>query len=195
MTINQWFKYAKHCYSLPCDDFTRASLSGLCDYTTCSPYRNWSSKIYDVISSVYCGFDVLFNENALHHPALSLYVQEHSMLKYQRACLSSINKGYNPNKPNKLKVYASIKKKSFSLENYMSPVTILPNELRNMTKLRISSHHLAIEKGRYTKPITPREQRFCNNCSEKVIGDEMHFLLGCPKFVSERGRPFYDLDQ
>ena len=44
MTINQWFKYAKHCYSLPCDNFTRASLSGLCDYTTCSPYRNWSPK-------------------------------------------------------------------------------------------------------------------------------------------------------
>ena len=41
----------------------------------------------------------------------------------------------------------------------------------------------------------PREQRFCNNCSEKVIGDEMHFLLGCPKFVSERGRLFYDLGQ
>ena len=40
-----------------------------------------------------------------------------------------------------------------------------------------------------------REQRFCNNCSEKVIGDEMHFFLGCPKFLSERGRLFYDLDQ
>ena len=39
-----------------------------------------------------------------------LHAQEHSMLKYQRAWLSSINKGYNPNKPNKLKVYASIKK-------------------------------------------------------------------------------------
>ena len=71
-----------------------------------SLYRNWSSKIYDVISLAYCGFDVVFNENALHHPALSLYVQEHSMLKYRRAWLSSINKGYNPNKPNKLKVYA-----------------------------------------------------------------------------------------
>ena len=111
MTMNQWFKYAKHCYSLPCDNFTRASLSGLCDYTTCSPYH--------VISSVYCRFNVVFNENALHHPALPLYVQEHAMLKYQRAWLSSINKGYNPKKPNKLKVYASIKK-SFSLEKYVS---------------------------------------------------------------------------
>ena len=192
MTMNQWFKYAKHCYSLPCDNFSRASLSGLCDYTTYSPYRNWSSKIYDVISFVYCGFDVVFNENALHHPALPLYVQEHSMLKYKRAWLSSIYKGYNPNKPNKLKVYASIKK-SFSLENYVSCYNIAKR--RNFTKLRISSHHLAIEKGRYTRPIIPREQRFCNTCSDKVIGDEMHFLLGCPKFVSERGRLFYDLGQ
>ena len=94
---------------------------------------------------------------------------------------------YNPNKPNKLQVYASIKK-TFSLENYVS--------CYNIAK-RISSHHLAIEKGRYTRPITPREQCFCfcNNCSEKVIGDEMHLLPGCPKSVSEGGRLFYDLDQ
>ena len=45
--------------TLSCDKFTRASLSGQCDYTTCSPYRNWSSKIYDVISSLYCGFGVV----------------------------------------------------------------------------------------------------------------------------------------
>ena len=115
-------------YSLPCDDFTRASLSGLCDYASCTPYRNWSSKIYDVISSVYCGFDVVFNENALRHPALPLYVQEHSMLKYQKAWLPSINKGYNPNKPNKLKVYASIKKIILTRELYMPHVTMLPNE-------------------------------------------------------------------
>ena len=126
MTMNQWFKYAKHCYSLPWDNFSR--LSRLCDDSTCSPYKNWSSKIYDVISSVYCGFDVVFNENALHHPALPLYVQEHSMLKYQRAWLSSINKGYNPNKPNKLKVYASNKQgKSEGFESCDRPSPETPN--------------------------------------------------------------------
>ena len=108
----------------------------------------------------------MFNENALHHPALPLYVQEHSMLKYKRAWLPSINKGYNPNKPNKLKVYASIKK-SFSLENYVSCYNIAKR--RNFTKLRISSHHLAIEKGRYTRPITPREQRF-GGCGVVGVG-------------------------
>ena len=148
MTINHRFKYAKHCYSLPCDNFTRASLSGLCDYTTCSPYRSWSSKIYDVISSVYCEFDVLFNENALHHPALPLYVQEHPMLKYQRTWLSSINKGFNPNKPNKLKVYASIKK-SFSLQSYVScynifkrrNFTLIPINLINWKCMPLSKNH------------------------------------------------------
>ena len=56
------------------------------------------------------------------------------MLKYQRAWLSSINKGYNPNKPNKLKVYASIKK-SFSLENNVSCYNIAKQ--RNFTNTPI----------------------------------------------------------
>ena len=50
------------------------------------------------------------------------------------------------------------------LTSYVSCYNIAKR--RNFTKLRISSHHLAIEKGRYTRLITPREQRFCNNCSE-----------------------------
>ena len=32
-----------------------------------------------------------------------------------------------------------------------------------------------------------------NDCTEEAVGDEMHFLLGCSKFASERGRLFYDL--
>ena len=43
-------------------------------------------------------------------------------------------------------------------------------------------------------------KNYCNHSLDfcyllKVIGDEMHFLLGCPKFVSERGRLFYDHGQ
>ena len=91
--------------------------------TSWSSLNLWSSKIYDVISSVYCGFGVGLNENALHHPALPLYVQEHSKLKYRRTWLLSINKGYNPNKPNKLEV-----SKNHSHLRTMSPVTMSPNE-------------------------------------------------------------------
>ena len=134
----------------------------------------------------------MFNENAHHHPALPLYVQEHSMLKYQRTCLSSTNKSYNPNKHNKHKMYASVKKSS-SLENYAPCYNVAKR--RNFTKLHISSYHLAIEKGRYTRAITPREQRFCKNCTEKSYWRWDSFPSGVPKLASERRRLFYDLDQ
>ena len=40
-----------------------------------------------------------------------------------------------------------------------------------ITKPRISSHHLQIERGRYTRPKTLRENRLCNTC--RVIEDEL----------------------
>ena len=40
------------------------------------------------------------------------------------------------------------------------------------------------------KPKIPRKDRICKYCKDKqdlsVIGDEMHFLLKCPKFDKER---------
>jgi hypothetical protein len=47
-----------------------------------------------------------------------------------------------------------------------------------MTKLRISDHKLMIEEGRYRRPITPREERTCYMCTNR-IEDEVHFLTEC----------------
>ena len=62
-----------------------------------------------------------------------------------------------------------------------------PNKLK-------SSHRLAIETGKYTRPITPRSQRFCNHCTQNVLGDEMHFLLSCPKCAAQRKALFGELE-
>ena len=52
----------------------------------------------------------------------------------------------------------------------------LPYQLRKVvSRIRCSNHPLAIEKGRHTNPITPREERFCNFCDEQVVEDEDHF--------------------
>ena len=91
--------------------------------------------------------------------------------------LSSINKGYSPNKPNKLKVYASIKK-SFSLENYVSCYNIAKR--RNFTKLRISSHHLAIQlKGAGIPDQSPQE----NNVFA-IIAHKKLLAMRCISFWS-----------
>jgi hypothetical protein len=46
------------------------------------------------------------------------------------------------------------------------------------------------ECGRYTRPITPVENRICSNCNSKSVEDEIHFLMYCPKFENLRRELF-----
>ena len=63
----------------------------------------------------------------------------------------------------------------------------LPYQFRKViSRTRCSNHPLAIEKGRHTKPITPREERFCKFCDEQVVEDEGHFLLTCTAYTHLR---------
>ena len=58
-----------------------------------------------------------------------------------------------------------------------------------ITKIRSSSHPLEIERGRYTKPKTPRSNRLCFKC--KLIEDERHFVMNCILYEEERCMFFY----
>ena len=53
-----------------------------------------------------------------------------------------------------------------------------------ITRWRLSNHDLKIETGRYTRPITPREERFCTMCG--VIEDEYHAVFICPRYEELR---------
>ena len=67
-----------------------------------------------------------------------------------------------------------ISKKSFILENDLLQFPF--HVRRNLTKLRISAHNLAIETGRYSRPIeTPIEKRLCFHC--KQVETEFHFIF------------------
>ena len=61
-----------------------------------------------------------------------------------------------------------------------------------ISKWRLSSHSLHIEKGRYTSPITPREERTCEICPT-CVEDESHVLFVCPLYdiVRVRFRDFF----
>ena len=50
-----------------------------------------------------------------------------------------------------------------------------------MTKLRVSSHRLEVETGRWTRPVsTPFDERKCHICDR--LEDEFHFLFECPLY-------------
>ena len=55
-----------------------------------------------------------------------------------------------------------------------------------VSKLRCSSHPLAIEKGRHTKPKTNISDRLCLYWSNKTVQDEKHFIVQHPFDSEER---------
>ena len=53
-----------------------------------------------------------------------------------------------------------------------------------ISRWRLSNHRLNIETGRYTNPITVRNDRVCTLC--KVVEDEQHVIFECPRYSNIR---------
>ncbi|XP_076100737.1 uncharacterized protein LOC143069817, partial [Mytilus galloprovincialis] len=71
---------------------------------------------------------------------------------------------------------------NFCLQNYLcKPIPVIYKTC--ITKIRLSSHDLAIECGRYS--AIPRSNRLCSFCKND-IEDEMHFILKFPTYQGLR---------
>ena len=85
----------------------------------------------------------------------------------------------------KLRTYSKFKKE-FKLENYIVQFPLYVR--RNLSKLRISAHNLAIETGRYIKVKAAKTQvidkRLCLYC--KQIESEFHLIFECHLYDSIR---------
>ena len=64
---------------------------------------------------------------------------------------------------------------------------------RILAKFRVGNHNLQIEKGRHTKPLTPRELRSGECCHSKNVEDECHFFFDCVSCADLRNNLFYDI--
>ena len=74
-------------------------------------------------------------------------------------------------------------KSEFKLDPYLA--LIKNYKYRNaLSRLRVNSHLLEIERGRHTVPITPIDKRNCSHCS--VIETEFHLLTECLLRYDER---------
>ena len=61
-----------------------------------------------------------------------------------------------------------------------------------ITDTRIA-HPLQIERGRYTNPKTPVENRICPCCNTNNVEDELHFLTKCPAYSNQRSSLYNDI--
>ena len=75
-------------------------------------------------------------------------------------------------------------KSSFAIEPYLICVKELKYRVA-ISRLRSSSHTLAIERRRYERPKPPIEQRVCIACTSSVE-DEVHFVTQCVINIDDR---------
>ena len=72
----------------------------------------------------------------------------------------------------------------FQLQPYLNNLNVF-KFCQALTKLRVSSHRLQIEAGRWVKPNrTPINERVCIFCN--VLEDEFHFVLECKQYIDLR---------
>jgi hypothetical protein len=94
------------------------------------------------------------------------------------------------NENGKLRTYVQIKT-NFGFEIYLDFIKE-PKNRRCITKFKISSHKLKIESGRYTRPITPLNERICDRCDKHEVDDEIHLFNHCIHFLEAR-KTLFDL--
>ena len=89
------------------------------------------------------------------------------------------------NDRNKLRFYKTIKG-SFSQEPYVSNV-VNRSQRAWLSRFRASAvANLRVESGRYTRPVTPVDERTCCYCTSKSLDNEMHVILDCSAMSFKR---------
>ena len=140
----------------------------------------WYSRVLDIAKG--------YNIDPLSHT-----FNDDTKYKIRQTCYNSFKNSWKSDlleKP-KLRTYRLLKD-NFGTEKYLSLVT--KKKFRNaITRLRSSSHTLEIERGRWTNPITPVENRLCPYCN--LVEDEIHFLFQCELYTNDRVAFFNKVNQ
>jgi hypothetical protein len=135
--------------------------------------QNWAHIVYEILHE--------YRLTHLWHEQFNFQVELSTVQKRITDCYNRL--WYtNINNSNRLRTYCLFKHE-FCTEKYLDYINT-PKYRSALTRFRVSSHDLQIERGRYLN--TPREQRLCNNCHLRQVESEYHFLLICPKHKSIR---------
>ena len=144
-------------------------------------YDTWLSKAMDVFTEYQSISNISFQTFIeLSRHSMKFKVKKCLHQHFETTWLSDIN---DQEKCPKLRTYCKFKS-NFQMEIYLS----LHEKTQRVaiSKFRMSSHHLAIEIGRHSRPKIPKENRLCSNCKE--IQDELHHLLSC-SLLSDLRKP------
>ena len=128
---------------------------------------NWASQIIDMLEET-LGLGDLWRYQEIADIDLTT-IKQRILDHYYQSWYSSKN-----NSP-RLSTYSRFKH-TFNLESYLDIIYERKCKIA-LTRFRLSSHRLEIERGRYFN--IPRTERKCKFCSQNTIENEYHFLLVC----------------
>jgi len=138
-------------------------------------HRNWASHIKNTLdelglSNIWADQTTIINQT--DQTFIYNTIKQRLLDNYKQSWYSEIN-----NSP-RLMSYCRFKN-TFELEPYLDFITNKKYKT-SLTRFRLSSHRLEIERGRYNNIL--RENRKCKFCNGHAIENEYHFLLVCPLY-------------
>lgn len=136
-------------------------------------------------------------ENKLWVNQGSLKIDKDKLFHLKKAITTSISESYFKkqfdmiNISSKLRTFAKFKK-DHKTEKYIN-ISDIPLSWRKLfCAFRISCHNLEIERGRYSRPKKPPEDRICKLCHSEAE-TEIHFISKCIYYKDLRKKLYSDV--
>ena len=147
---------------------------------------NWAFQFNNILDSLRLG-NIWIYQNDIDIP-FNL-IKQRIFDSYKQSWYSSVNNS------NRLETCAQYKH-DFEMEKYLKGKKFKKSVWSwlgiTLTQFRLSSHDLAIERGRYQNLI--RNERVCKLCKSGLVENEYHILLVCPLYRELRQKylkPYY----
>ena len=130
--------------------------------------KNWCSMLRDMLGNLGFYEAWLFQDVGDSKTFLSLVKQR---------IKDNFIQNWNERISNMSRSYLYTHMSCFQFQTYLD-ILMIDKFRTSFTKLRVSSHRLFIETGRWEKPNSiPLDERLCTNCN--VLEDEFHFVCEC----------------
>ena len=176
-------KYWLHILQLPVDHVLKYAYNTLLELYGAGQ-TNWCTAVANVLSK--CNLDNHWISQHVENEYLFIRNLKETLYgDYMRECEYSLS---IIDDKMKLRTYKRFKNE-FCMESYLLTVPSV-TYIHCIARLRLSSHNLNIELGRHAKPKVSVADRTCSRCNLGVVDDEMHFLIECPAFTTERNELF-----
>ena len=139
--------------------------------------QNWASRVKNLLSKM--GFLEVWEAQGVGNNELFFSI-------FKQRVRDVFTQDWHSRLENSTRARCFITFASFQYKTYLDTLNIAKYR-KNLSRLRLSSHRLEVEAGRWAKPNKiPYENRKCRRCD--VLEDEFHFVMECSMYIDLRRR-------